>query len=131
MRERSLGFGVIASLLWSCVSAEEACPSCRETRAGENGVAPYAAPVAPRAGFCGDGVWDPASEECDDGSSCRDGRDCTSDRLRCESTSESACQPRGSDGCSEQCTIEPGFACNDGRDCSAVPSSEEALAPLL
>jgi hypothetical protein len=73
-----------------------------------------------RVGFCGDGIWDPEQEACDDGSACRDGRDCTDDRLRCQSSSASACQPRSGDGCSDQCTLEPGFVCRDGHDCQAL-----------
>ena len=95
--------------------AEGACSADTREPAGVRAAA--ALPSAAKPGFCGDGVWNPEREECDDGSACRDGRDCTSDRLRCQATSASACQPRSSDGCSDQCRLEPGYLCVAGTDC--------------
>lgn len=126
MLKRDLAFGLLASLLLGCMSSKKPCATCNAAQVRES-IPPFSAPVVPRAGFCGDGIWDPASEECDDGSACRDGRDCTDDRLRCSPTSESACQPRGRDGCSETCTIEPGFDCPDGGSCTPTPIAEAPL----
>jgi hypothetical protein len=108
-----------------------ACPTCGQTLASESDRAAASAAAASHVGFCGDGVWDPAREECDDGSACGDGRNCTDDRLRCQSTSASACQPRSLDGCSAQCTVEPGFACREGRACAALGPSVSEAPPLL
>jgi len=134
MSSRVLGFAQLASVwaLSGCVAAKQgACPTCSETLAGESAPGPTPAPPAQHLGFCGDGVWDPEREECDDGSACLDGRDCTKDRLRCLSSSESACQPRSSDGCSDQCTVEPGYRCRDGRDCRAIAPGVVETPPLL
>src|SRR5262245_4450130 len=105
-----------AVVLWGCVPAKsETCgaPPCTETGASTGLTTPTEVTSGPvdagllPSGFCGDGVWDPAHEECDNGASCRDGRDCTSDRLRCQASSAAACAPRAGDGCNEQCQVEP------------------------
>lgn len=129
MLKRNLSFGaLVAGLLLGCTSSKQPCASCQAAQVAED-TPPFGAAtsIAPRAGFCGDGVWDPATEECDDGSACRDGRDCTTDRLRCSPTSEAACAPRGRDGCSETCTIERGFDCPDGGNCTPTPIAEAPL----
>jgi len=109
--------------LGSCTSASDErcrvaseCPSAHAPDAGAATVAPHSP-----APSCGDGVLDPG-EECDDGSACVDGRVCTDDRYRCDGTSRAGCQPRGGDGCSDSCRLEPaacrgegaGAACNSG-----------------
>jgi hypothetical protein len=129
MLRRGFGFGLFASaaVTWSCRPEQQPCASCQAV-ASPSGSAPVSAAGAIRIGFCGDGVWDPDREECDDGSSCRDGRDCSDDRLRCQSNAPSACQPRSQDGCSDQCTLEPGFVCREGRDCQQTSSSSAETA---
>jgi len=128
MFKRDFSFGLVAGLLLGCTSSKQPCATCRAAQVAED-APPFSVPasVVPRGGFCGDGVWDPATEECDDGSACRDGRDCTSDRLRCSTSSEAACAPRSRDGCSETCTIERGFDCPDGGNCSPTPIAEAPL----
>jgi hypothetical protein len=129
MFKRDLGLGaLVAALLMGCTPSKRPCASCQAAQVAED-APPFgpAAASAPRASFCGDGIWDPATEECDDGSACRDGRDCTSDRLRCSPTSEAACAPRSRDGCSETCTIERGFDCPDGGNCTPTPIAEAPL----
>ncbi|HEU4581356.1 MAG TPA: hypothetical protein VFS67_24030 [Polyangiaceae bacterium] len=124
---KRLSFGLGAGLLLGCTSGKQPCVSCKAAEIAED-MPPFAAPAPiPRASFCGDGIWDPATEECDDGSACRDGRDCTKDRLRCSPSSEAACAPRGRDGCSETCTIERGFDCPDGGNCTPTPIAEAPL----
>jgi hypothetical protein len=128
MFKRDLGLGLVAGLLLlGCASSKQPCATCKAAQVAED-MPPFSAPAssAPRAG-CGDGVWDPATEECDNGSACRDGRDCTNDRLRCSATSEAACAPRSGDGCSETCTIERGFDCPDGGNCTPTPIAEAPL----
>lgn len=126
MFTRDLGFWLVAGLVLGCTSSKQPCATCQAAQVAED-TPPFSAPSASRAGFCGDGVWDPATEECDDGSACRDGRDCTNDRLRCSTTSEAACAPRSRDGCSETCTIERGFDCPDGGNCAPTPIAEAPL----
>ena len=122
MLKRGFGFGWFASVAAaaSCTSGEQTCPTCGAAVANAADSAASSVAGTIRVGFCGDGIWDPEQEACDDGSSCRDGRDCSDDRLRCQSTSASACQPRSGDGCSDQCTLEPGFVCQGGHDCHAL-----------
>jgi Tol biopolymer transport system component len=134
MSSQGLVFARLASVgvLWSCMAAEEAaCPTCSDALASDSAPGATPAPPAQHVGFCGDGVWDPEREQCDDGSACHDGRDCTHDRLRCLSSSESACQPRSADGCSDQCTVEPGFSCPNGRDCRALDPAVSETPALL
>src|SRR4029079_14367453 len=111
-----------------CTSSKQPCATCRAAQVAED-EPPFSVPasVVPRGGFCGCGVWDLATAECHDGSACRDGRDCTSDRLRCSTSSEAACAPRSRDGCSETCTIERGFDCPDGGHCSPTPIAAAAV----
>jgi hypothetical protein len=137
MLNRTLGLLAGTAVTWSCTSTELPCPSCSEPITSEHEPAPPSPASTTPIGFCGDGIWDPEREECDDGSSCKDGRGCTDDRLRCQSTSASACQPRGLDGCSELCRVEPGFVCPEGRGChelalgTSAPSERRNPLPLL
>jgi hypothetical protein len=119
MPRRGLGLVAAAVAVWSCTRVDRPCPSCDQSSVSESEPASSAG-GASQIGFCGDGIWDPQREECDDGSSCKDGRNCTNDRWRCQSTSTSACQPRSLDGCSDQCRVELGFACPEGRNCQEL-----------
>jgi hypothetical protein len=79
------------------------------------------------AGGCGDGVLDVEREECDDGSACRDGRDCTEEPARCQvGGGDRSCSPRAGDGCSADCRVEPGYSCTEPGACQLLPPSTEA-----
>lgn len=85
--------------------------------------------VAP-AGRCGDGIVDAEREECDDGSACRDGRDCTEEPARCQvGSGDRSCAPRTGDGCSVVCRVEPGYRCSAPGPCqrlAAAPAGGDA-----
>jgi WD40-like Beta Propeller Repeat len=127
-------FRLLAALaaLWGCNSAQEgACLApCSDAATSESRATTAANAGAIHVAFCGDGVWDAAREECDDGSACQDGRSCSADRLSCQSSSADTCQPRDHDGCSAQCTVEPGYVCALGRYCLAIGgAASEGLTP--
>lgn len=86
----------------------------------------------PLASGCGDGIFDPEHEECDDGSACRDGRDCTEEPARCQvGGGDRSCAPRAADGCSAECKVEPGFRCAEPGPCQplAAPPAASAAPP--
>ncbi|MEY2930684.1 MAG: hypothetical protein RL033_1433 [Pseudomonadota bacterium] len=82
------------------------------------------------AGACGDGILDPEREECDDGSACRDGRDCTEESARCQVGSmDRSCAPRAGDGCSAECQLEPGYSCPEVGRCQLTGIQPTSEAP--
>lgn len=112
-----------------CLLSGGTCTETKESAGRPSGT--FVANVV-RTGFCGDGIWDPQSEQCDDGSACRDGRDCTNDRTRCQVTqvaSATACQPRANDGCSDQCTVESGYVCLMGSACHPQSPCRDGRLP--
>jgi hypothetical protein len=109
-------------------------PDCAELGGGEPSSALISMPAgsAPPSG-CGDGIRE-RDEECDDGSACRDGRDCTEESARCQvGGGDRSCAPRAGDGCSAECRLESGYECPELGPCQRLavpPAASEAPAAL-
>ncbi len=70
---------------------------------------------------CGDGNVDPG-EQCDNGSKCQDGTDCTGNPGVC---SDNSCQPAAGNCCTASCTFaSAGTICDDGNGCTPVDSCD-------
>jgi hypothetical protein len=64
---------------------------------------------------CGDGNVDPG-EQCDNGSKCSDGTDCTGNPNAC---SDGTCHPAAGNCCTASCTFaSAGTTCDDGNGCT-------------